>query len=134
MFLSLLKTGEKELFLDLCMHAANVDEIFAESEQEIIQAYCQEMGIEAPKSRKEESIDKIIEELNAHSDLRSKKIILLELLGLMLADENYDTKEEEFMFQLTNKLGINVNTLEIISQKLTTYLNLCAELGELVLK
>ena len=92
------------------------------------------MGIEAPKSRKEESIDKIIEELNAHSDLRSKKIILLELLGLMLADENYDTKEEEFMFQLTNKLGINVNTLEIISQKLTTYLNLCAELGELVLK
>lgn len=63
-----------------------------------------------------------------------KKIIILELLGLVLVDKDYDVKEKNFMYQLSNELGIQTDVLEEMSAKLHSYLQLCEELGELVLK
>ena len=58
----------------------------------------------------------------------------LELLGLVLVDKDYDVKEKNFMYQLSNELGIQTDVLEEMSAKLHSYLQLCEELGELVLK
>ncbi|MDM8209553.1 hypothetical protein [Mediterraneibacter glycyrrhizinilyticus] len=134
MFLSLLKPEEKELFLHLCVHAANANEVFSESEKNLIQTYCTEMGINVPENLAPHEIDQVIEKLNSSSDMRSKKIIILELLGLVLVDKDYDAKEKDFMYQLSNELGLQTDVLEEMSAKLHSYLKLCEELGELVLK
>ncbi len=133
MFLSQLKPKEKELFLDLCMHAAKANEVFAEDEKEMIKSYCIEMQIDPP-AKLEESVEKIVEMINSISDMKSKKIIILELLGLVLVDKEYDIKEKEFIYQVSGEIGIDRETLEEITEKLKEYLKLCEELGELILK
>lgn len=134
MFLSLLTSEEKELFLDLCVHTANANEVFAEEEKELIKTYCREMGMQVPEDLKQQEISQTIKKLNSSADLRSKKIILLELLGLALADKDYDTKEKDFMYWLSNAMGVGKEVLEEMSVKLDSYMRLCEELGELVLK
>lgn len=133
MFLSELKSKEKELFLDLCIHAANANQVFAEDEKEMIQSYCAEMQI-APPDSYEKSVEETVREVNSISDMKSKKIIVLELLGLVLVDKEYDIKEKEFIYQVSDEIGIGRDTLEEITEKLKEYLHLCEELGELILK
>ena len=40
MYLNRLSGEQKELFLDLCIHASKADGIFAEEEKQYIQQYC----------------------------------------------------------------------------------------------
>ena len=40
MYLNRLSGEQKELFLDLCIHASKADGIFAEEEKRYIQQYC----------------------------------------------------------------------------------------------
>ena len=87
-----------------------------------------------PPAKLEESVEKIVEMINSISDMKSKKIIILELLGLVLVDKEYDIKEKEFIYQVSGEIGIDRETLEEITEKLKEYLKLCEELGELVLK
>ena len=45
MFLNRLSNEQKELFLDLCIHASKADNDFAEDEKLVIDQYCDEMHI-----------------------------------------------------------------------------------------
>lgn len=82
------------------MKEANANQVFAEDEKEMIQSYCAEMQI-APPDSYEKSVEEIVREVNSISDMKSKKIIVLELLGLVLVDKEYDIKEKEFIYQVS---------------------------------
>jgi len=93
MFLSILNSEEKELFLNLVINVAEVDGVVSNLEKTQIQAYCNEMGIKL-KDRKEYSLstDEILEKLSK-SDEIVKKAIFAETAALMLVDGM--VKEEE---------------------------------------
>ena len=76
----------------------------------------------------------MIAEINRISDLRSKKIIVLELLGLMMVDKEYDEHEKIFMKTLAEKIGIEKDLFNEIAEKLDKYLQVCNELQEAVLE
>lgn len=49
MFLNILNDAEKTAFLQLAMICAKADGVIREEENEVLQAYCDEMDIQMPK-------------------------------------------------------------------------------------
>lgn len=60
MFLNELSNEEKNLFIDLCIYGAESNQIFADEEKAMINAYCTEMQINVSDNYKAE---KELEEL-----------------------------------------------------------------------
>ena len=100
MFLNSLQEGNKELFLRLCVHASLSNEIFAEEEKEMIYAYCREMNIMERIPDGTDDLEQVVNYLATQTDDAEKKIIILEILGLIRADGIYDEKEKSFMKKL----------------------------------
>ncbi|MCM1387106.1 MAG: hypothetical protein NC231_07250 [Bacillus sp. (in: Bacteria)] len=128
MFLNLLQESNKELFLKVCVHAALANEIFAEEEKDMIYAYCHEMNIAEHIPENVEKLDEVVHSLNAQADEVEKKIIVLEVLGLIKADGVYDEKEKDFMKMLVKKMNVKEDVLSQYNSLLEIYLAVCKEL------
>lgn len=128
MFLNLLQESNKELFLKVCVHAALANEIFAEEEKDMIYAYCHEMNIAEYIPENVEKLDEVVHSLNAQADEVEKKIIVLEVLGLIKADGVYDEKEKDFMKMLVKKMNVKEDVLSQYNSLLEIYLAVCKEL------
>ncbi len=96
MYLNKLKSEQKELFLDLCIHAANVDDKFSDQEKETIQQYCAEMMI-PERFEAKYSNEEVLEKLKAISYKNEMRIIFIEITALVLSDNVFDDKEKAFV-------------------------------------
>lgn len=128
MFLNLLREESKELFLKVCVYASLSNEIFAEEEKEMIYAYCREMNIVEHIPEAVEDFGQIMNCLAEGTDNTEKKIIILEVLGLIKADGAYDEKEKCFIRKLVQGMGIKMDTLDKLNSLLEIYLAVCKEL------
>lgn len=121
MFLHLLNEENKSRFIELCEYAALADEVLENKEKETISMYCREMGISEVKLGEKRELGTLLEELSQNADLSEKKIILFEILGLMLSDEKYDEKEEQFVYDIIKKLEIEKQVVLQIRSLLDIY-------------
>lgn len=96
MYLNKLSGEQKQLFLDLCIHASRTDSNFAEEEKECINAYCGEMQLDTIRYSTEKSLDDVIQKLIEVSTTKDLRIIAFEITALLLADEKLE-KEEVFL-------------------------------------
>lgn len=128
MFLNLLQESNKELFLKVCVHASLANNIFAEEEKEIIYAYCREMNIREHIPSESEDFEEIVHTLGEQADDVEKKIIILEILGLIKADGIYDEMERCFMEKIAEGLKIHKSVLSKFNSLLEIYLAICKEL------
>lgn len=108
MYLSLLREDEKNLFLELAYEVSNIDGDFGEAEKIMIDSYCEEMKIVNNidfdyKSHAEEIEKNIIE----NCGMRTKKIIIFEIVGLAMSDGKYDVEEKEYISKLAEKFMID---------------------------
>lgn len=104
MFIDEFNKKESIIFINLVQALANADEVFAQSEQMLIDDYIKELSLN------NETIEKLtyesaIKELASSTD-RIKNILYFELLGLALADGSYDEKEIKFLDNIAYKLNI----------------------------
>ena len=106
MYLNRLDEKQKELFLDLCIHAAMTNEEFDRAEREIINGYCREMGIEKPRYAPQKGFDEVCGELYESCSENEIKIVILETAALMLSDNVYDESEQRFMRTVARKLRL----------------------------
>ncbi len=92
MLLMKLQTKEKFSFLQLAHYLARIDNEYGEKEEEIILEYCAEMGIENDDvfDIEDFSLDDTIKDFKSK---KSKKIVVLELMILIHADDKFDLKE-----------------------------------------
>lgn len=132
MFLNLLQENNKELFLKICVHASLANEIFAEEEKEMIYAYCREMNIAEHIPDEVEEFEQIVGSLVMQADDVEKKIIILEILGLVKADGIYDEKEKRFMRKLLEGMKVQTDVLGRFNSLLEIYLAVCKELRSAV--
>jgi tellurite resistance protein len=115
MLLMKLEAREKFSFLQLAHYLARIDNDYGEKEREIILEYCAEMGIE-----NDEDFD--IEEFSLEETLKdfksdkSKKIVILELMILIHADDKFDLKERELISKINDSFKLSSENLEFCSQ------------------
>ena len=133
MYLSLLNNRQKELFLMMAYHLANTDGDFSESEQMMMNSYAGEMGISPDISKTKMDISKVIDALCSTAGKREKQIIVFELIGLAMADSNYDASERKVIREMAEKFGVDTEFEKFCEKKLTEYLELQNALNEMIL-
>ena len=115
MFLNYLKEESKENFLKLCLAAAQANNVIEKEEEQLMYAYCKELGI------KEQIPSGDIDVESEKTNIIEKRVISLEILGLMYSDGEYDSSEKEFVDELVNKFEITKDELEKIDKLLNEY-------------
>ena len=112
MFLKELKSNNKELFLQLSIHAALSNNIIEDTQKDVLNLYCEEIGINNYELEVKMDLDEILEKINIDTTYREKKIIILEIMALIMADSVYDLDEKKFMEDIIKKLDISDEVLE----------------------
>lgn len=133
MFLKMLSEDGQKVFLQTCVLAAKANGVVAEEEQALMSEYCHEMGRTEQISWVDVPKEKVFEHLSGIANEQDKKIILLEILGLVKADNEYDAHEQAFVSELVAALGLSEETGESIIKLLDKYLDTCKELAAAVL-
>ena len=128
MFLKELTPEEKEAFIGLCVHAASANSIVEDTEFEMIEDYCKEMGIAFFNINKAIDIDRAIN-LLSNSETRHKKIVFNGILGLLNADGSYDKKEKDFIFDLAYKIGLTEHDVMVQSDLMERYLRIVRKIS-----
>lgn len=128
MFLNYLSTDSKQMFLKLCLCAAKANDIIEKEEEEMMYAYCREMNIKEEIPKEDVKLDEVLAYLGEKTSESEKKIILLEVLGLMYADGNYDQSEHLFIDNLVEKFGMDKAELEKLDGMLKSYYKVYKEM------
>lgn len=128
MFLGLLKEENKERFIELCGYAADADGVFEEKEEATIYTYCREMNIQESLPKKNSTLEEVLDQLKISTSYNEKKIIVFEILGLMLADEEFAEQEQVFVKEIIDKFEIDMHELEKMSSLLHIYKTVFDEL------
>jgi len=132
MFLGRLSEKEKNAFLSLSVHASNSNGVFAEEEKMMIREYCKEMEIPFFDVEKTISLDKVVE-LFKESELSIKKIVLLEILGLLYSDGVVDDSEKKFVNEYAKKIGLTKEDVEKQTAAIKEYIHVLKKVAEVIL-
>lgn len=133
MFLSLLNLQQKKLFMSFAYILADSDGDYSDYEKVAIKGYLKEMDIEMPKDQADTNLEYVVDTLNEISSMREKRIIIFEIIGLAMADYNYDDGERKIVKNAMNVFGIDYNYGDYCEKKIAEYLELQTELSNKVL-
>ncbi len=131
MFLNQLETEEKKAFISLVVNAANANGIVEDEENQMIEDYCKEMGFPPADWKAAKPMDEILNVFSVSSE-QNKKIALLELIGLMYADGDYDGNERSFVKDFARNINISEEIEENIENVLIQYLEVTRKVYETV--
>lgn len=127
MYLDLLNQNEQMNFLELAHHSMGLDGIHHENEKEVFNSYKYECQLIDYEISKQSNIGIVIDSL-CLSSMKNKRIILLELFGILLADGHVCDDEQSFMNTLAKRFDINTDELEKI-HKWVIAMNQIVEVG-----
>ncbi len=131
MFLNQLTVLEKEAFISLSIHAAKANWVFADEEYAILEEYCMEMGIAFFDAENIKPIDVIVDVFKESTD-HNKKIVLLEILGLVYSDGKFDEREKAFVKEYARKIGLTDSDVEKQTKLINKYLGVLKEIVEAI--
>jgi len=97
MFLNRLNEKEKKAFLQLAKYVAKIDDNVSKKEEEIIDYFCIKMQLNKNIVKENDDLYNILSNFETKT---SKHIVLLELLGLIYADDFLHFKEQELWLVL----------------------------------
>lgn len=134
MYLALLDKESKELFASLAYCLAMSDSDFDEKERLLINSYEIEMGIKIDFDKLNDDMDDVIDKITEICNMKEKKIIVFELVGLAMVDSNYDNGERTIITKVISKWNLDENFGDFCENKLTSYFNLQNELNRQILQ
>ena len=117
MFVNLFDQDEKEKFLELIYKMATCDGVYAEEEKELLNNYKIEFGI-----------DQIPDTLSVHDLVQyfaektddKKKIVLFELYGMVLADDEIGEQEKDLFEEIKKIFALNTEVYDKIEKAAVT--------------
>jgi uncharacterized tellurite resistance protein B-like protein len=130
MFLNRLSQEEKGAFLELAHHIARSDNDFSEDQKSIIAKYCMEMQMEDIEYNKD-TFD-IYTTLDKIQNPRSRKVILLEIMALIYADDFLHEEERKVLEKILEEFGLNYNLSIVYTQWAKTMLSLYVQGNALI--
>jgi len=110
MYLSELSIGEKKNFLELARFSMGLNGEFKDEEQEVYQSFVYECALPNYSLEKQEKIDSVIKVL-AKSEARNRRIVLIELFGILLADGDICDAEAQYMDKVS--LAFDIEDYEV---------------------
>jgi uncharacterized tellurite resistance protein B-like protein len=114
MFLNKLNEKEKAAFLKLAYYVATSDNDFSIEEKEIINVYCAEMQInDIDFDKSNFNLDLTLLEIESSE---SQKIVLLEIMALVYADNILHQSEEEVLEKMVNKFNLNSKLTSVYAE------------------
>lgn len=131
MFLNQLNQREKEAFISLSIHAGKANGVLEENEIVMVREYCQEMELPMYDDKDIAPLSDVYGVFKS-SDERIKKIVLLEVLGLIYADGNYDEDEKSFVTNFAEAISLSEQTVEDLTIAIKDYLNVLKRISELI--
>ncbi|WP_375724114.1 hypothetical protein LXN10_01045 [Arcobacter sp. KX21116] len=105
MYLDLLNKDEQKDFLELARYSMGLNGEYKEEEEEVLLGYKNECQLVDYTAFRQDEIKNIIKNLIASSK-KVKKIIIVELFGILLADGEVCDKESEFINMLSNEFRV----------------------------
>ncbi|RTR39751.1 hypothetical protein EKG38_08110 [Shewanella canadensis] len=105
MYLSELSVAERKNFLELAYFAMGLNGSYKDQEKAIFESFTHECGMPSYQLKKQDEIDYVIK-LLTRSEVKNRRIVLVELFGIVLADNEFCTVETEFMLKLAAAFGI----------------------------
>lgn len=133
MFLSLLATAQKKMFMSMAFIMASSDGVLSENERLVIESYSTEMNMEVKMEEADKEFAHVLSEINTYCEIREKKIIVFELIGLAMVDGNYDEGERKLVRSAIENWGLNDEFGDFCEKKLNEYLKLQEELTAAIL-
>ena len=115
MYLQELNSKQKELFLDLSINLALADDEFSQKEMDAICLLCEEMNINKRFSACS-TLDSATDALIAENDKKAQRIIIVELLGIAIADDVFEKCEKEVIENLASAFAIGSSEIEAASK------------------
>jgi len=114
MFLNRLSQEEKKAFLELAYYMAKVDDNFMDEQKEIISQYCFEMSIDDINF--DENKFDLLKVLKHFKNPKSQKIVLLEIMALVYADNILHPKEQEVLEIMCKEFGLDENLSNVFGE------------------
>ncbi|OIM99600.1 hypothetical protein BFR57_03275 [Idiomarina sp. MD25a] len=111
MFLSELNIGERKNFLELAHYSMGLNGEHKDVESMVFNSFVHECDLTGYTLQKQDKIDSIVKVLSKSSD-KHKKILLIELYGILLADGEVCMSESEFMQYLANAFGFGQSEVD----------------------
>ncbi|MDO4952260.1 MAG: hypothetical protein Q4E34_00355 [Synergistaceae bacterium] len=133
MFLQQLNETQKRQFLTFAMHIASIDNDFSSDEEAMLVLYCNEMNIPYNRQQIAEFNQIKIQEFKSNSSIKERKIFILELVGLAMCDNNFDTKEREFLETLAVAFDVPISFISECEDCINKYLEIQSKMISLVL-
>jgi len=91
------------------------------------------MNVEFSDETEKNTIEELKNTAKAIFDEKSAKIVLFELIGLAMADKNYDGSERNLISELAEQFSISQYFLEKCESLLSEYFDFQTKLNEFVL-
>ena len=131
MYLNKLSTEQKEIFLDLCIHAANANGDFAANEKLMIDLYCDEMNITV-RYEARYPVSELAAKLTEISTNAELRMVLIETVSLLLSDSDIDSDEQAFIDSLTKKLGMTEREVDEVVEMLNQIRDVYGKINDFI--
>ena len=133
MFLNRLSASEKVAFISLSIYAARANDTISEREYSILEEYYKETGITFNDIANIKPIEEVYA-LFSHSNYRTKKAVLFELLNLLYADGSYDALEKDFLEKFVRSIGVSNEDLDQIIDLVWKYIDVINKIADVIAK
>lgn len=130
MYLHLLSEANKASFMAIARAVCAADGNFSDSERFMLEVYAKEMGLSSIESTIEET--KAVTTLAETGTNQEKRIVVMELVGLSLADSDFSTEERAFLQAIVEKFDISKDFVTKCETVVGRYLELQNEFNQLV--
>ncbi len=132
MFLNMLNEKEQKNFMELASIAMSVDGKIEESEKEVIDVYRREMNLHDYEIKNKEQKE-LITAFQA-STKKIKRAVIIELAGVLDADEIIDENEENWIMKIGQEWGFRASEIRRMVRWTQDFNDLLAEGYDIILK
>jgi len=114
MFVNMLTHEQQQALFDLAVNLANADNNLAKEELDYLKNFSSDFGIVYDLDKKSINVDDVI---TVFTDRKSKVILLQQLIKLSYKDGHFGKEEQEQVFMIAQKIGLNDSELILKIEK-----------------
>ena len=107
---------QKELFLDLSIHAALSNNAFKTVQKHVVESFCDEMGIDTYRYEPNMELAALLDAINNETSFQIRKMMFSEVMSVIVADGVIDDSEQKFVDEVAKGMDLP----EDIANEITT--------------